>query len=573
VNVRELLVKFNFEADHSALHKIESNLEGIKHRLELLATVEVVHRLYEMAEKFGEFGESIEIAAKTAGISTDAIQKLSAAAADNAVSAEEMQKGMAILSRKIYAAKEGSDEAKKSFRTLGLDPGQFKNSEQAIYAIANKMAGLKDNFKKAAVAQDFFGRGGYRMIAFLSKGSEAIKQYGEEWEKMGLVLTESQVESLLSVDQSFKKLNGLFKSFGAVVASRFAPVFDVLIAEFISFFNANKGLLDLNIHTFFMSLAWNLGFVAGLFVAATAWVTKFAKALHVEGHLLQIASAAAGLSTSLLILKGSASALMFLWGAFKWACSPVVWVLTSMVEVVTALALRLAILTATSFPALSNALLSFAALLEATPIGWIITAVALLTLAIHDLWKAFHGDKTWTQSLLEAAGIADWVEKKFFALFQTIEDTKAALSSGWDRWKKWVMHDEANTSEPRFGRDDTPEGVAARRSLAPGAAPVAGALRAMSAAPGAAASAVGALGDMGASPGEREDRRRREEPGLTTNNNSSAATTLNAPIVMNIYGAGHDAAGLGVKVKESAQELMERLIREARRSTYSGVAY
>lgn len=67
---------------------------------------------------------------------------------------------------------------------------------------------------------------------------------------------------------------------------------------------------------------------------------------------------------------------------------------TTAVAALSSLALTLATLTATTFPALSEAILAFGAALELTPIGWIITAIAALAAGAYLLitnWSAVTG--------------------------------------------------------------------------------------------------------------------------------------------------------------------------------------
>lgn len=77
---------------------------------------------------------------------------------------------------------------------------------------------------------------------------------------------------------------------------------------------------------------------------------------------------------------------------------------TGMTGVVAAIALRLAVLTSTVLPALSEAFFALAVAIEATPIGWIITGVAALGAIGFILYKNWNSIAAWWKKLWTGMG-------------------------------------------------------------------------------------------------------------------------------------------------------------------------
>lgn len=317
-NVRDVLTKFNFKVDHEKLDRLEGQLEGIKRRLEFLGAVEITRGLFELAEKFSAIGENLIRASEATGITVEEIQKLQFAAQQAGVSGEEMSHSLTILSRQLYAARNGSQEAQLAFGQIGLTPDQvngFKNSRDALLAISDRLRLIDDPIKRAALSQQVLGRGSQRLAGLLSKGSVAIKEQGEEAQRLGIVLSGSQVKSLEKVEHAFNRLWGVMKAFGATIAAKVAPVIEYLINDFLKFFGANKALIDLNLEEWWLKFAYALGFVYGVLKGLTIQVLDFAKAWDLDKSLLLLVTRLASVATAFAFL-GPVNIALGLLGVF-----------------------------------------------------------------------------------------------------------------------------------------------------------------------------------------------------------------------------------------------------------------
>ncbi len=388
MNFREMLTTWGFKVEHEKLDKVEKQLEGIKHRLDFLAAAEVVKGLFELADRFGSVGEAIHIAAESAGITVEAFQKLAFSAAQANISQQELEVSMKHLARSLYAARTGAKEAQEAFAHAGFTPGQvrgFKTSQDAMLALADRMKGMHDPIQKAALAQAVLGRGSLHMVAYLSQGSQAIKNQGDEAERLGIVLSGGQVMALMKFEHAWKKVTAVVKSFAAIIASDMAPVFTLMIEDFIKFFNVNRGILQLNLDNWLKNLAFGMGFVWEAVKYGIELLIRIAKAFNMEGQIIPTIAMIAGLITGLMALGKTLEIVTWAWDLMKLGMSPFIFLAGAVKKALSWLILELAAATD------SEILFGIAGAIAEAPLWAIVAAIAAVVLGAQALWKVLTG--------------------------------------------------------------------------------------------------------------------------------------------------------------------------------------
>ena len=387
MNLKELTAKIGFEVDEGPLHKLETTLEGIKTRLELFAGAEAIKKLFELSEHFAEWGENLNITANNLGITTDALQRWSIAAQRSGVSTEEMSHGLAILGKHIFDAKNGSVEAANALQKAGFSGSQiagFKNGEDALLALSDKLNAIQDPMQRMAVAQELLGRGGYRMVGFLSQGSKAIQAQGEAASKLGLILSKGQVEALEKTAHAFQQLWGLMRGIGASIASFIGPAFITLVNSVTRLYTENKKLIDVNIHNWLLNIAYGMGVVYGLIWGVTKRVIEFAKSWGLSAQILPILGKIAGAVGAIISVLG---ALRIAGGVFQF---------------------------------LAGAM---------TPVN---AMLLLLVFTASELYRAFSGQQTLVAQFLEWIGVLKYVNNLIDAFIESFAKLFDAASNAVD---------------------------------------------------------------------------------------------------------------------------------------------
>jgi hypothetical protein len=284
LNRREILTKLGFEVDEKPLAKVEGLLGGIKRTLQVFAVAEVVRGIADMTERFAHFAEELHIAAESAGITVEKFQQLAFAAKQSAVSQEELGMSMARLSRHLYDARRGGEEANKAFMDAGFTQDQiagFKTGSDVMAALADRFKDIQDPIKKQALAMELMGRGSVNMVGFLSQGSAAIDHMGMEASKLGIVLSGAQVNALVKLEHALQKVWAIIEGVGKAIAATLAPAITGAIDYFLKLFGAASNVLKLN----WQEWAYKISFAAGYVVGVIEGVIKSLVGLFKGGDL------------------------------------------------------------------------------------------------------------------------------------------------------------------------------------------------------------------------------------------------------------------------------------------------
>jgi hypothetical protein len=124
------------------------------------------------AKGAADYGSEIKDAADRTGLGIVELQELKHAAELSGASLEDLEAGMKFMQK-----------------------GGFGSGAQDVEKWANVIAGMKDPAQQTAKAIEVFGRGGARLIPLLKEGSAGIARLREEARRLGLVMSEEDVNA------------------------------------------------------------------------------------------------------------------------------------------------------------------------------------------------------------------------------------------------------------------------------------------------------------------------------------------------------------------------------------------
>jgi hypothetical protein len=405
MDARTLVTTLGFtlsDQTQSNFEKINHNIEQVRHRLELIAGVEILKGLYELAERFGGMGEQLESASIAAGLTVEQFQALSYAAAQNGVSQDEMSTGLARLSKALYNAKKGSKEATEAFGAAGIGPDQvrtFHNSTDAFLALGDALQRMEDPAAKVAVLQELMGRGSFKLLKFAQQGRENIKGLQKEAQDIGAVLSGGFVEDLAKSEQSVLGFKTVIRAVVAELGARFAPNVIAVTHALEKFWLRNRSIIMSKLEGWFYDLGFAIGATYAAIEILANGVADFVKnhpamvAFLGSTAKYLIAMSVAGEAVGFMVTKAATAfvALKGVLGLFLTPWRAALYVAGALQAALSAVALRLALLTATSFPALSEVLLTFGAAISALPVTLVAAGLVALASAAYTMWEMFEG--------------------------------------------------------------------------------------------------------------------------------------------------------------------------------------
>lgn len=185
------------QREFDRLKTIGSSLAGIWASSEIIAAGK---RALEYASSLGEVAQQL-------GVSTKELQQYRYAASQAGVSQEEMDKGLAKLTRTIGEAKAGGKAQATTFRELGVAiqdaNGRVYSAGEVIPKLADALSKIKDPATRARVEVDLFGKAGQKLDTLLSGGSAAVNELRDAAQRLGVVLSDDQIQK---ADETADKL-------------------------------------------------------------------------------------------------------------------------------------------------------------------------------------------------------------------------------------------------------------------------------------------------------------------------------------------------------------------------------
>jgi hypothetical protein len=190
-----------------------------------------------LAKKALDFAAAIGTTAKQLGVGTKELQLFRHAAGQMGVKQAEADKGLERLGVTLGKAAAGSKTATAALGAVGVTIEDIKNkSRTEIFGqIADQMNKQGGAAKNAAAANTIFGESASKLTPLLDKGSKGINELSAAAERLGIVLSDRQIQQ---ADQTAQKLEDV----RAVLSAQIAGVVADNAASIVSLANALASL-------------------------------------------------------------------------------------------------------------------------------------------------------------------------------------------------------------------------------------------------------------------------------------------------------------------------------------------
>ena len=138
------------------------------------------------AKIFSSTGDRLGKLSKRTGVSVEALSELQFAAERSGASLDAVEKGVRRMQRSIYDLERGLSTSQDAFGDLGLSLRDLQglSPEDQFMRIARRLRGVEDASKKAAIAQQLFGRSGTELLPLL----DSVEGLREKAREMGLTI-------------------------------------------------------------------------------------------------------------------------------------------------------------------------------------------------------------------------------------------------------------------------------------------------------------------------------------------------------------------------------------------------
>ncbi len=264
---------------------------------------------------FSEFGSTLNDMSIRTGIAASTLAEFGYAADLSGSSLEGVEKSVRKMQKAIGAAIDGGQEAKDTFRELGIDLSALKqlSPDQQFELIGEKISAIPDPTKKAAAAMKVFGKSGTELLPML----EDLSTLRQEAKDLGIAPDDAAVkladELGDSMDRAKRSIGAVVFQIGGALADGAIGVSNTIAAVAASvnrWIRANQKLI-----------ATVVG-IGGVLVGAGAAIAAVGGAIWVVGAALSGLSAAFSVLGSTIAFVLSPVALVagaLIAGAAVWA--------------------------------------------------------------------------------------------------------------------------------------------------------------------------------------------------------------------------------------------------------------
>ena len=171
-----------------------------------------VTALVKASTSAAKYADEINTISSKTGMSTKELQSYKYIADLVDVSLETLTGSMAKNIKSMSSAASGTKKYKEAYEKLGVSVvdsnGKLRDSKTVYWETIDALGKIKDRTERDAVAMQLFGKSAQDLNPLIQKGSEGIAALTKEAEKMGVVLSQDQLDKLNELDDSMKRLKG-----------------------------------------------------------------------------------------------------------------------------------------------------------------------------------------------------------------------------------------------------------------------------------------------------------------------------------------------------------------------------
>lgn len=202
-----------------------------------LGFIRILRGLKSLVTETITFRDEIAKFSRATGTSVEFLSSIGFAAERSGANVESMGKAFGRLARNISDASRGLITPLEAFRTLDIEikntDGSLKNLESILPEIADGFRSMTDDTRKAALAQELFGRAGIELIPLLEEGSDGIRKLREEAVELGIVFGEKAAKEAEAAADAILDFNTATTALGQNLAEDFLPILTDVALGFV----------------------------------------------------------------------------------------------------------------------------------------------------------------------------------------------------------------------------------------------------------------------------------------------------------------------------------------------------
>ena len=254
--IRELLVKLGVDVNDAGMKRFDKGLQTIKKGMAfaVVGAVALGAALIKITKDTAAAGDEAAKAAVRIGITAEEMQELTFAANLAGAEMSDVEVGFRRLAANAFDTSKGTGEAKEAFDALGVSvvdsSGELKGQLALFEETAQRLSEVSNLTRRAALAQDIFGRSGSKLLPLLNAGAEGIRKMRQEARDLGLVMSEEDTKAAEEFTDSMLRLQVIAKGLRNTIGTALIPRLTKAADATKEWFLANKDLIEQRLDDF-----------------------------------------------------------------------------------------------------------------------------------------------------------------------------------------------------------------------------------------------------------------------------------------------------------------------------------
>lgn len=172
--------------------------------------------------------DDLNTLAKQTGISTAELQKMQYASDLIDVSLNDITGALKKMKPKM-------SENNQTFKDLGVSvtdaDGNLRDATDVFYDTVEALSKIENETEKDQIAMELFGKGADSLAGIIDDGGQALKEYGEQAEELGVILDQDTLNALNEANDVIDQTKAQVKGTMAVIGSQVVPVLMPLLQK------------------------------------------------------------------------------------------------------------------------------------------------------------------------------------------------------------------------------------------------------------------------------------------------------------------------------------------------------
>lgn len=200
-----------------------------------------------LAVNFINAGSEIDDNAQKLGISTEAYQYWSLVLQRAGSDASQLSMAIRNMTTFTQELAAGNGDALLTLQKLGIGYEDFMkmNTEEQLYAIVEALQGMENQTDKVTIAQEIFGSRVYQeLLPLLNMEQGSLEDLREEFEELGLILSDSTIKSIAAVGDKIDNLTNTIKTLGLMMGAELLPEIELITDGLVGLANGSDDAMQ-----------------------------------------------------------------------------------------------------------------------------------------------------------------------------------------------------------------------------------------------------------------------------------------------------------------------------------------